>query len=77
METGAFVKAVQRGLPILIVIYVFKMGSRFTELLTYVLSMLSYLQPSIPAALTRGAASRSAFSSVRTGTSASASQATS
>lgn len=77
METGVFVKAVRRGLPILIVIYVFKTGNRFTELLTYILSMLSYLQPSIPAVLTTGAASRSAFSSVRTGTSASASRATS
>lgn len=77
MGTAAFMEPVWRCLPVLIVVCVFKIGSRFTRLLTCVLSMLAYLQPSIPAALTRGAASRSAFSSLRTDTSASASRATS
>lgn len=75
--TGAFVKAVQRGLPGFAVIYVFKIGNEFLRLLTCIPSLLPWLQLSIPAALTTGAASRTVFSSVRTTTSASASQATS
>lgn len=77
MGTGAFVKAVWRDLRIFAVIYVLKIGNKFPRLLTCVPSMLPWLQPSVPAVLTRGAASRSAFSSVRTATSASASRATS
>lgn len=77
MGTGAFVKAVQRGLPGFAVIYVFKIGNEFLRLLTCIPSLLPWLQLSIPAVLTTGAASRTVFSSVRTTTSASASQATS
>lgn len=75
--TGAFMKAVRRGLRVFTVIYVFKIGNKFLGLLTCVPSILPWLQPSIPAALTRGAASRTAFSSGKTATSASAGRATS
>lgn len=75
--TGAFVKAVWQDLRIFPVIYVFKIRNKFLGLLMCVPSMLPWLQLSVSAVLTRGAASRSVFSSVRATTSASASRATS
>lgn len=75
--TGAFVKAAQPGLPAFAVVCVFKIGDRFSpRLLMCIPSLLPWLQLSIPAALTTGAVSRAVFSSVRTTTGASASQAT-